>query len=783
MKHIFYAGLCMAALATSCSNDMSFDGTHTVQLDATVTAEKSRAAFKSDGSFYWQSGDQIGVLTVGNENAVSKDFSPFTLKSGEKTASATFEGNISGAVGSYAIYPYDKAQTLENNTLSYTFPSEYTYTKVDQEIFLSSQDGNSFRPAMLASITNNSMAFKHLGAIFCIEVESMPCTEGDLTLTTNQKLCGQFTTSVNVTTPELKTESTTVSENNAVTIHFSNATQGSKGIFYVPVPTCVYTDAKVKITPKSGTAIEVYAGQYTMERTDLYKLAVKKATVEATTETTASSTEEVATKLGESDNVALTSEVSGTTTINVPAVSTTTAKKTVTLQKVANNANITISDNNATATESTNSVQNLTVSVPNNSESAPTLTVNMPKSTVTLAGNAGMATFKKVTATTAENTLVVSDGVTIDELVIEKGNVRINKGATVKSITLASGNTTSKVFYEDGATLPTSMSITPLQIIETADQLSAARYKAGNYALMNDLTATTQVGAYGVNVSLDLNGKTLTTSNLIYSYNKGTLTLKNGNIMQSGSNTNIQVYSDCTLNVDGVTYTGTSNTYNCIFVVNNAQNATINVKNSTINGGYYAISTNASTNPVATCKLTLENSTFAAEETGALLNIPGTFTITNCKFSGNHHGALLRGGTYTISGCEFTLNASIKPEDTTENNWLTAWGIGNKCAFAALTVGNYKNTSYQYLTNITFKEVESNKKNTATVSGDNASSYPAMHVCANTDTDKGVTITGLSNITLSQTKTTPNNGPEYGTGNITVDNEKIENANIPMTNN
>ncbi len=776
MNKLTFAGLCVAALATSCSNDFSTDGRHTVQLEASVSAEQTRAAFLSTGAFYWQEGDQIGVTTTGNEKSVSESFTAFTLKSGAKTGSATFEGTITGDISGYAIYPYDAAQKVSNNTLTYTFPKEYTYTKVDQTFFPENQDGNSFRPAMLASVADNGVAFKHLGGVFCIDVESMPCAAGTITLTTNQKLCGEFTATVTDATPELKTADATVTTDNAVTITFSGAEEGKEGVFYIPAATGVYTDAKVTITPTNGTAKEVYAGKYTMERANLYRLALKQVTIDATTETTTTDASGVESALGSSDNVAVTGEVTDNATISIPETtsSSSTAAKTVTLQKVANDATITIADKNTSTTEAdaSKSVQNLTVSVPNNATNAPSMTITMPNTTVTLAGNAGTATFKKVTASTAENTLVVSNGVTIKELEIAKGNVRINSGASVESITLASGNTSAVIYYEDGATLPSTLPSGCVKkgIIETQAQFAAAMSKGGDYALLKDLTLTQSTVVTTKTIGIDLNNKTLSANSEIYTKGGGNLTFTNGSIAQKGQALNVG--SSGKLTLDNVKYTGSG--WSCVFVEKNTENTSVTIKNSTlvVKDGYYTVTTNASTNPVASnCTINLENSTFESGHntyggTALLINIPATVTMKDCSFTGYCQAALLRGGTYEIDNCSFTLDAKFDSSDT-GNKWLTTWGTGNECAYAALTIGNYLNTSYQYPTKVTFKASDSSKKSKATVSGTNASIYPAIHVCANAGTDLGVTVTGLSNITTEGGK---NPAIEYGTTNITVDN-------------
>ena len=167
----------------------------------------------------------------------------------------------------------------------------------------------------------------------------------------------------------------------------------------------------------------------------------------------------------------------------------------------------------------------------------------------------------------------------------------------------------------------------------------------------------------------------------------------------------------------------------------NVQETSIIVKNSTITSGYYAVNTNAHTNPVVgSTKIVLENSHFIATETALLVNIPSTVNIDNCTFSGNHQAAFLRGGTYTIKNSSFTLNAELESTHS-ENNHMKQWKDGNRAAFAGITIGNYLNGAYQYPTTVTMTGV------TVNVEGTHASSFPAVHVCANAAEDKGVTLT------------------------------------------
>ncbi len=794
-KNLFLAGLAAVALTTSCSEDFDlFGNKHEVTLGVSVSAEGTRAAFLSDGSFYWSSGDQIGVTTTN----VTNSFAALDLTKGAGTATATFKGTVSGEVTTdcYAIYPYNDGHSISTadgtTTLTYNYPASYTYTKVDQTYFPENKDGNSFNPAMWAKVAESGVTFKYLSGVFCIYVEKVPYASGTLTVAADENLAGKFTAKLSDTdTPTcVNTEENPTNASKSVTITFSGATVNSPGVFYVPAPVGKYNNVTLTFTQDSNTKV-IKAGYFEIKRKGLKKLEIKEATIDAGTATTAANASEATTALASSDNVAvteITAEESGAAEITIPAATSSgstegetptvaeNTQKTVTVEKIAESAKIELKDaaTSTTETQTKSSVESVTLSIPNmpaetdtEKNALPQVTVSLPNSTVTLAGNAGAANFGVVTAETAENTLVVSSGVTIQKLIVKKGNVRIESGAKVVAIEKDASYTGTPIIYvEDGASYPSSLSgftVTKASFIDTESDFESAMSKGGeNFMLTKNLTLS-RTYTTGQTVSIDLNGKTLTAKDLFVA--SGALTLTNGKVAQTNDDA-LTADSNGTLTLDGITYNGQANSYCCVFIKQNAQNATVNIKNnSIINGGYYAFSTNASTNPVATgCTINLENSEFIASETGALINIPATVSIKNCKFSGNHQGALLRGGTYTeISGSTFTLNAELEATHS-ENNWMKTWKDGNRCAFAALTIGNYLNTAYQYPTTITF-----GTGNSAVVSGDNASSFPAIHVCANAADEKGVTITNLSNITQTSDKAKI----EYGTSNIMVDGTAV----------
>lgn len=812
MNKLCLAGLAVAALVSSCSDDLATQGVSLTKntIGASAASDGTRATFDDKGKLYWSKGDKLAIWLEDNSSSDVTQPLEGVLTKGENTADGEFTVVSSSTDFSYAVYPYNKDHAISNNQLTYVFPTEYNYTKVDQAFYTDAHDGNSYNPAMAGPITkdddNNTATIYHLGGVLCVKFEKMPCTSGWLEVSSGNYMAGKFTASLketsttnNTTTdggsvyrPELKT-TTTGSDESAdlskqVSFVFSGAVKGQPGVFYVPVPTGTYSDVKIKLGQNSNTYVSTTAGTYTLNRGNLYPLTLTESTINA-----GAGAEVVSTgatdKLKTQNNVTITDEVGGSngTTITLPSTTegSSSTSKIITLEKVASGGNVTVTSGDESGT--TIAVKDLTVSLPNpaSDNTAATLTVNTPNSTVTLKGNAGLTTIKKVTASTAENTLIVTEGVTIDSLEIKKGNVRINKGATVEKISLGTGCSAADVYYETGASVPAGdiTGVTKYEIgvgvnpIKTVSQFWAAVNKGGNYILLNDLTLSS---AYNVTstLTLDLNQKTLTANNNISSYGKnGKLTFCNGKIVQA-CDKSMNVGTNGSLTLGKVEYEGKGK-MSCIFVKENSTNTSVTVKNSkmTITDGYYAVTTNASTNPqvASDCTINLENSEFSSGHssyggTALLVNIDANVTLKNCKFKSYCQAALLRGGTYEIDGCEFTLYAAVAHDSG--DKWMTKWDTGNQCPYAALTIGNYLNEAYQYPTKVTFKNT-----NKVSVTGTYANSFPAMHVCANADTDKGVTITGMSNVTLTQTKSTPNNGPEYGTSNITVDGKAVT-ANV-----
>lgn len=523
MKFRYLISLAVAtALLTGCNNEDDF-GTKVTNgmLRATMESNASgmaRAGFDANGAFYWSEGDRLGV-TMQDENGYTTGFTALTLvEGGAGQATAAFSGDMTGTIAGYAAYPYNDGHAVSTTngttTLTYNFPKEYSYTKVDADYQTDTKGkGNSYNPAMWGKIENSNVALKHLGGVFCIKFAKLPV--GDklkLTFTADQKIAGKYTVALSGNEPKLEATTATDDSEKTVSIAFGNNTQNTSGTFYIPVPTGNYTNVRVKILNDTEELANVFGGSYTIARRDLKKLSISSGTITGGEAQTVSSVSEVAGALGKNTAVTVSGEVSGENNkIEVPAAQSPETPISIAFQSVASGAKIEFEDK-ATSGGGTSSVKDMTIALPETegAEEAPVVNVNMPNTTVTLSSNGGSTTIKEATASTAENTLVVDAGVTITKLIVKKGNVRVKKGATITAIERASGNTNVvKVFVESGAKYPDLSANESFEIVDAAiAEMEAVAKAGGNFILEQDVTLFRPLVVEGA-LTLDLNGHSI----------------------------------------------------------------------------------------------------------------------------------------------------------------------------------------------------------------------------------------------------------------------------------
>lgn len=665
MKFRYLISLAVATtLLAGCSNEDDF-GTKVTNgmLRATMESNASgmaRAGFDASGAFYWSEGDRLGVTTQ-DGTGYTTGFTALTLvEGGAGQATASFSGNMTGTIAGYAAYPYNDGHSVSTaddgtTTLTYNFPKEYSYTKVDADYQTETKGkGNSYNPAMWGKIENSNVALKHLGGVFCIKFAKLPVGDNlKLTFTADQKIAGKYTVTLSGDAPKLEVTSTADDSEKTVSIAFSNNVENTSGTFYIPVPTGSYTNVRVKILNGTEELANVFGGSYTIARRDLKKLSIANGTITGGEAKTVSSVSDVAKALGENTAVTVSGEVSGTDNkIEVPAAQSPETPISIAFQNVASGAKIDFEDNASSGSGTSSSVKDMTIALPEieSAKGAPVVNVNMPNTTVTLSSNGGSTTIREATASTAENTLVVDAGVTITKLIVKKGNVRLKKGATITEIERYSEySNVVKVFVESGAGYPDLSGDANFEVVDAAvAEMEAVAKAGGNFILEQDVTLFRPLVVEGALV-LDLNGhsikakstgleQVLKTKDAVVLVRRGAHLTVNDNSNGKGS----------------IDYNGMENVYTAVKLTDGDDGASGDVAKLTVNGGtlkgsYYGICGNGNRHGT---EVVINGGTITAAnaEEGTAIYYPqdGLLTVNGGTVSAPT-GIEMRSGTLTVN--------------------------------------------------------------------------------------------------------------------------------------
>ncbi len=384
------------------------------------------------------------------------------------------------------------------------------------------------------------------------------------------------------------------------------------------------------------------------------------------------------------------------------------------------------SDKTVTVQEGSGS-SNAPASLHINAPTTGTLSINMPGSTVSVEGN-----YNKVVAQAAEKT-IVSEGSALSSLDLQKGNVEIYGNVT--DMTLADGCKVELYAVSDNATFLKAANL-------------ASENRCEKIVLGEDIECNSDINIAG---ELDLNNKSLTMSQTDMTVKSGnSLSVSNGAINSTMNMSHYSVMSveeNGSLLLEDVYFESTG-----VPVYPSGDASSVTIRNSTITGGAYAVTTNASERHSLT--ITLENSAFSALSP-ILMNVPGTLNMKNCTVSGQMHGVIVRGGSATVEDCRISLNYPDSNAEQMAHYFDSQdWGSGNTVNLAAMTIGN-KGNGYQYPTEVTLINTQLN------VEGANASYFPALYAYANQGDGLGVTLRYNAQCVFSKS-------PVFASGNITV---------------
>lgn len=535
LQHLLLLTCMTAAMlaVSSCSDD---DQAENPQKDTTTIVASiegisvhTRTSIVEDKKGVWNKNDAFGVFHI-PEGKSAPAIAKFTCPDANGTAgSVTFTGKLEGgATASYAVYPHQDNMSINGTTITMELPKEFTYTEAS--------NGPMYADA---SNPENELAFKHLTGLLKLKVGSnIPVTAKKFRVTADKAIAGTCKADLKAANPVLAVEAAGSSK--TITINLDIKEEGLR-TFYIPIPAGTYNTLSTALLDASGA--ELYPSKerkdLTIARAGMYSTTFDYTEIDAGTDNIDKAIMEAVpsgdqtTPVTTDIEIAGTIDVSSTPSIAIPVNANSNVNLSLATAPATANGALELKDaNNSTASPAA-AVNTVTVSIPKveNAEAAPNFTITMPKTTVVLAAaEAKGAVYGKVIAKTAANTLVVAKGVTINELIVEGGNVRAE--GTVKAISKAEA-LTSPVYLikEAGATLPENT--TGFTVIDAAAyDMKTALANGENYALTADADITDAyiVIPEGKTATLDLNGYTVTASNSTDESGritiKGNLTLK-----------------------------------------------------------------------------------------------------------------------------------------------------------------------------------------------------------------------------------------------------------------
>lgn len=686
MKKIIFVSFAVLGIGMAgCSNEEEWGVAQKGidEINASMETEGSRTAMNGN-SVVWSEQDAISVFTQSDNNIYNN---MYTLKDGAGTGNATFSGQMEGdkPEKKVALYPYaaDAAYAADgSDKVTLTMKNTYEYA----------ENSNNSAPmaCLIKPESSSTLAFKNAGALMSVTVNNIPAGYNKATLTsktatnkdsgTAPALTGSAEITFDTGNPTL-VMSNDNGNGNVITITFTANALTNK-TFYFPIPVAEYPALEVAISKDGSDEKVLKTKGLKAGRSQRYTSTITLDEVSGNVPTEVASISGVTDALNSNNSVSVADVPSseGSPTIILPDKAAD--NMSISFDKISTTAAIKVA---GTSSSVTNVVKEVLISVPQQtgSEQSPKFEIELPESTVTLAANGEAATYEEVTATTAQNTLIVGKGVTVKKLIVKGGNVRVNDGATVSAIERGADNgETVTIYKEEGASLPNLSDNNAFTVVDAAiaDLLNVAK-EGGTYTLTKDLTGDFTISATN-DVIINLNGHKITNkSGDTFTVNKGSkLTISGSGAVDNVTHQKACIYNNGTVILNGGTYTRSKE--NGINKENSGDNSYYNILNhgemtinsgvevsqgghfsSMIANGYYDytnkeprsgyVNDTNHQNP----SLTINGGTFSGglntikNDDGAKLTIvDGTFANMSQATVQNHHVTEIKGGTFNTTG-------------------------------------------------------------------------------------------------------------------------------------
>ena len=689
---------CMATAALtafSCSQE-EFEnsgrkGNITVNATFEGAGTDTRTTVNDEYKILWQDTDALGLFCSNAESNYSN--TKLEYASGAGQTSATFNGSKpSGETAVFSIYPYQQNMSVSGNTLTMTLPATLT-----------NYNGSSNGP-MYAKVTNpdnlSALSFKHMAAMIKLTVNKIPAEATTFKIIASNNIAGICTVDLTAADPIL---AVTSDESKEITASFTASADIKSRNFYIPLPTGTYSSITAQLTNGSD---KVYftktLNDKILGRRDILVVPpLDCVVVDATTPSalstaladsknlpqeapTAATVTDIAvsgsfnTTSGSNDGIAI--PVLQNSDINL-AFNTAPTTSTSAPLKLTDKTNTSVSTPAATATNS------VSLAVPETTaeQEAPSVAITMPSTTVTLAAVGNKATYNEVTATTAQQTLIINAGVTVKKLTVKGGNLKIY--GKVEQLVHDAGNTTIYIIKGTEASLPATID-SKFVVQSDVAVLKTAFANGEDFKLSADADITGQSVSVpaGKSVVLDLNGYTLTADNSATGkiIVLGKMTLKDSSTEKKGKIVASQDYTAASYNgslieiagedasmtmesgnISAVRKTPNSNGQYGVGVTDGGD---FTMTGGKIEAGWFAVAGNGNYKTQNSIINITDGELISTADYAVYLPQSGTTTISGGKVYGAAGGVCIQRGTLNVEG---TALITSKGTGSTGN-----WGDG-----------------------------------------------------------------------------------------------------------
>ena len=689
---------CMATAALtafSCSQEefenSGWKGNITVNATFEGAGTDTRTTVNDEYKILWQDTDALGLFCSNAESNYSN--TKLEYASGAGQTSATFNGSKpSGETAVFSIYPYQQNMSVSGNTLTMTLPATLT-----------NYNGSSNGP-MYAKVTNpdnlSALSFKHMAAMIKLTINKIPAEATTFKIIASNNIAGTCTVDLTAADPILTVASNGSKE---ITASFTASNDIKSRNFYIPLPTGTYSSITAQLTNGSD---KVYftktLNDKILGRRDILVVPpLDCVVVDATTPSALS------TALADSKN--LPQEAPTAATVTDIAVSgsfnTTSGSNDGIAIPVLQNSDINLTFNTApttstaaplTLTDKTNTsvsapaataTNSVSLAVPETTaeQEAPSVAITMPSTTVTLAAVGNKDTYNEVTATTAQQTLIINAGVTVKKLTVKGGNLKIY--GKVEQLVHDAGDTTIYIIKGTEASLPATID-SKFVVQSDVAVLKTAFANGEDFKLSADADITGQSVSVpaGKSVVLDLNGYTLTADNSATGkiIVLGKMTLKDSSTEKKGKIVASQDYTAASYNgslieiagedasmtmesgnISAVRETPDSNDQYGVGVTDGGD---FTMTGGKIEAGWFAVAGNGNYKTQNSIINITDGELISTADYAVYLPQSGTTTISGGKVYGAAGGVCIQRGTLNVEG---TALITSKGTGSTGN-----WGDG-----------------------------------------------------------------------------------------------------------